>query len=641
MCGIAGMIATHPGHDALERVPRVAQLLFHRGPDDGGYLQFSRDGATVSREWRTRADTQAALLQRRLSIIDLSPSGWQPMQTPDGRYAIVFNGEIYNYVELRDELRALGAAFRSESDTEVVLAAYAQWGVESLKRFTGMFAFALLDTRERKVFLARDPFGIKPLYYTVTGDALFFASELPALLEFAMVPRRADPHRLYRFLRYGVTDDRDGTLLQGVRQLQPAHYAQIALDSPLQVEEHAYWVPRAFERDDLSFEQAAAGLRERFLWSVRVHLRSDVPLGTALSGGIDSSSIVAAIRALDSRAEIHAFSYVAAGTPVDEERWIDIAANAVGAHVHKITPTAQELRDDLDALTSAQGEPFGSTGIYAQYRIFREAARAGIKVMLDGQGGDEIFAGYRQYLGARLAGLVRRGRMGAARTFLSRASRQPGASAAYIAQKAAEHLLPEQIQGPLRRLVGRETMPAWMSEQWFHNAGVMGRPLIAEGGAQPLKTQMLDDVRTTNLPALLRYEDRNAMAFSVESRVPYLTTELVDFALSLPEHYLVADDGTCKAVFREAMRGLVPDQILDRRDKIGFSTPEAQWLTTLDAWIRPMLQSDAARAVPALNAVQVRDAWDETITGRRRFDFHLWRIFNLIYWSEQLNVSYA
>jgi asparagine synthase (glutamine-hydrolysing) len=635
------MIAARQAHPALERVPRVAQLLFHRGPDDGGYLQFSAGSAALSRDWRTRPETQVALLHRRLSIIDLSDTGWQPMQTPDGRYAMVFNGEVYNFIELREELSALGHRFHSESDTEVVLAAYAQWGPQALKRFTGMFAFALLDTHERTVLLARDPFGIKPLYYTVCGDALFFASEMPALLEFASVPRQADPHRLYRFLRYGVTDEGDGTLLHGVQQLQAAHFAYVAVDAPGCVAERPYWTAQAAERADISFSEAAAGLRERFLWSVQVHLRSDVPLGTALSGGIDSSAIVAAIRALDSQAEIHAFSYVAAGTPLDEERWIDLAAASVNAHVHKITPTASELRDDLDALTSAQGEPFGSTGIYAQYRVFHEAARCGIKVMLDGQGGDEILGGYRQYLGARLASLVRQGRMRDARAFLSRAASAPGVSKTYLAQKAAEYLLPEQVQGPLRKLVGRETMPAWMSERWFRNAGVIGKPLVAEGGAQPLKAQMLHDLRATNLPALLRYEDRNSMAFSIESRVPFLTTQLVDFAFSLPEEYLIASDGTCKSVFREAMRGLVPDAILDRRDKIGFATPEAEWLSTLDQWIRPLLESDAVSAIPALRADEVRSAWTHTLTGRRRFDYQLWRIFNVIYWTEQLNVSYA
>lgn len=641
MCGIAGMVAVRPGHDALQRVPRVAQLLFHRGPDDGGYLQFSHDAATLSREWRAHPDTRIALIHRRLSIIDLSPSGWQPMQTPDGRYAIVFNGEVYNFVELRRELETLGHRFTSESDTEVVLAAYAQWGVEALKRFTGMFALALLDERRRTLLLARDPFGIKPLYYTLAGDALFFASELPALLEFGEVQRRADPHRLYRFLRYGVTDEGDGTLLQGVRQLQSAHYAQIDIDAPLGLTEQQYWTPQTAERADISFEEAAAGLRDRFVSSVALHLRSDVPVGTALSGGIDSSAIIAAIRALDPQAEIHAFSYVAAGTAFDEERWIDMAAGSVRAHVHKITPNAHELRADLNALTGAQGEPFASTGIYAQYRIFGQAARTGVKVMLDGQGGDEILGGYRQYLGARLAGLVRRGRMREARAFLAHASRQPGMSAAYLTQKAAEYLLPAQIQGPLRKLVGRETMPAWMNDRWFRRSGVLGGALIADSGAQPLKKQMLHDVRATNLPALLRYEDRNSMAFSIESRVPFLTTELVDFALSLPEDYLISADGTGKAVFRQAMRGLVPDPILDRRDKIGFSTPEAQWLSTLDVWIRPLLDSEAARAIPALNLTEVQTAWEQTISGRRRFDFQLWRMLNLIHWSEQLDVSYA
>lgn len=641
MCGIAGMIAERPGHDALQRVHRVAQMLFHRGPDDGGYLQFSRDEVTVSRDWHVLENTRTALVHRRLSILDLSDSGGQPMQSPDGRYAIVFNGEIYNFIELRAELERLGHRFFSQSDTEVVLASFAQWGASAFSRFTGMFALALLDVHRRTLTLARDPFGIKPLYYAFGEGALFFASEVPALLEFARIPRYVDPERLYRFLRYGVTDEGASTLLSGVRQIPAAHFATIDLDNLAEPAPIPYWQPDTRCDDDISFGEATGILREKFLNSVALHLRSDVPVGTALSGGIDSSAIVAAIRSLQPDAQIHAFSYVAAGTEFDEERWIDMAGRHAGAQVHKIRTSPEQLRSDLDALTAAQGEPFGSTSIYAQYRVFQAAKQAGIKVMLDGQGADELFGGYRQYLGARLATLIRQGRFAESFRFLRAASRLPGVSGAYVAQKALEHLLPLGMQEPARRLVGREMMPSWMNQVWFSRAGVGPQRLTTADGGQLLKAMLLQDLRATNLPALLRYEDRNSMAFSIESRVPFLTTDLADFVLRLPERFFIADDGTTKHVLREAMRGLVPDPILDRRDKIGFATPESQWLRSLDAWARGILDGEAAHAIPALDAVRTKQLWDATLSGRRPFDFQLWRILNLISWSERLQVRYA
>lgn len=640
MCGIAGAVLARAGSPGLQRIQSTSECLQHRGPDDSGYLQYGNGELTIAGEWMPRGDTRVAFAHRRLAILDLSHLGFQPMQTPDGAYAIAFNGEIYNFIELRSELEALGARFCSNSDTEVVLAAYRQWGADAFSRFTGMFALAILDRRRDEVIVARDPFGIKPLYYAVNGDGFFFASELPALLELSGAPRRIDAERLYRFLRYGVTDDGDGTLLADVRQLPAAHFARIPLSAATPLEPRAYWKLDCTRRE-ISFKEAAQVLREKFLKSVSLHLRSDVPLGTALSGGIDSSSIVAAIRLLQPGAEIHAFSYIAAGTPLDEERWIDIAARASSAQTHKVYPDAGGFQSDLAALNAAQGEPFASTSIYAQYRVFARAAQEGIKVMLDGQGADEMLGGYRQYLGARLAGLMRAGKLPAALRFALKASQMPGTSSAYLVQKAAEHLIPDAWQQPLRRLAGRETMPPWLNGAWFEREGVMARGLIVNGERQLLKAQLVLDVRATSLPSLLRYEDRNSMASSIESRVPFLTTDLVEFVFSLPEEHFIASDGTTKAVFRQAMRGIVPDAILDRRDKIGFATPERDWLRSIDAWVRPLLDGEAAYAIPAMRPPAVKAAWEETLSGKRRFDYQMWRLFNIIFWSRQFDVRYA
>lgn len=624
----------------MRRVPAVARSLYHRGPDGGGFLTFADNRVSISREWQEPERAQTVFVHRRLSILDLHETGDQPMQSADGRFALAFNGEIYNYVELREELERLGHRFRSTGDTEVLLAAYTQWGAAAFRRFTGMFAFALLDTAQRKVLLCRDYFGIKPLYYSLDGETLYFASELPALMEFVPAHRDVDATQLYRYLRYGITDDGSCTLFSNIHQLPAAHYAEIDLDGAIEVRPAAYWDPSIATRNDISFEDAVHEVRRLFLQNIAMHLRSDVPVGSALSGGIDSSAVVAGMRHLDDAVEIHAFSYIASGSPLNEERWVDLLAGHARATVHKVYPEAPELVDELHLLSVAQGEPFRSTSIYAQYRVFQEAKRAGIKVILDGQGADELLAGYRSYLGVRLASLIRSGNIARAGAFFRSCLRQPGVSGSYLVQKAAEYLVPQEIQGPLRRLVGKELMPPWLNESWFRREGVNGEQLCQPRGESLLKSQLLRDVRATSLPALLRYEDRNSMAFSIESRVPFLTPALVEFVLSLPEQYIVGDDGTTKFVFREAMRGIVPDAILDRRDKIGFATPEEQWMRRLDGWIRKLLASDAARSIPALDIARTRDLWEATVEGKRR-DFEIWRALNVIHWSQQFNVVYG
>src|SRR5579884_11821 len=641
MCGIAGMIAPSPDRRALRSMPDIHRALAHRGPDGGGYLLYDSNGMRIVRDWPEDCGApQTVWVHRRLSILDLSEEAAQPMAY-GGRYAIAFNGEVYNYVELRAQLEKLGHRFRSTGDTEVVLAAYAQWGSRAFPRFIGMFAFAILDVEQRRVLLCRDPFGIKPLYYACTENALYFASEIPALMEFVPTRRAVDAAQLYRYLRFGITDEGTATLLAGVHQIRAAGYADVAIDQPSRVDQRTYWTPTLQTRTGISFDEAAAETRRLFVESVRLHLRSDVPVGSALSGGIDSSAVVCAVRALEPRLELHAFSYIASDPPLNEEPYVDLVARRTGAHVHKVYPQPNELVDDLPLLSVAQGEPFRSTSIFAQYRVFREAARVGIKILLDGQGADELLAGYRGFLGIRLAELVRAGKIPAAAAFLRTCVRHLGVSAGYLVQKAAEYLLPAQVQGPLRKIVGRELLPSWMNEQWFARAGVHAAP--ANGGHEGplLKRELLRELQSTSLPSLLRYEDRNSMAFSIESRVPFLTTQLVEFVLQLPESYIIGFDGTTKRVFREAMRGLVPDAVLDRRDKIGFATPEADWMRRLDSWIASLLASDAAQTVAALDLSKTRQLWSDMVSGRRRFDFELWRALNVIHWTGQFNVTYA
>ena len=347
-----------------------------------------------------------------------------------------------------------------------------------------------------------------------------------------------------------------------------------------------------------------------------------------------------AIRHLDSKAEIHAFSFVAEEKAISEEGWIDLVGLAAKAHVHKVRATANELAADLDTMMFYHDEPFGSTSIYAQYRVFRAARATGIKVMLDGQGADEILGGYRLYQGARLASLVRQGCWFEAGQLVRSFSQLGGVGVAQGLAYCAGCMLPPALQTVVRKLVHKDVFPAWLNRRWFAERGAGPQFMNYTTARFVLRDTLSRSVRET-LPGLLRYEDRNSMAASVESRVPFLTPDLVSFLRQLPEEYIIAADGTSKAVFRKAMRGIVPDAILNRRDKIGFATPDRSWLNLLDGWVRTALGSDIAGDLPFINIGIARLEWDSIQKGRHPFDFCIWRWVNLIRWTEDLSVTYT
>jgi asparagine synthase (glutamine-hydrolysing) len=633
MCGLAAVI-TLPGAKVDPRLLQTFdQLLAHRGPDGSGLATFGRDGAPANPD-----AAEVALVFRRLAIIDLDPRANQPMASPDGRYVLVFNGEIYNYVELREELVRLGHGFRTTSDSEVLIAAFAQWGRSALSRFVGMFAFVLLDRQARELFVARDPFGIKPLFWAIGGDCIVLASEIPPLLAVPGVGRGADLARATLFLSVGQTDAGEGTMFSAVRSLPPGTFATISLARPAAPSPVAYWQPRIAPGPHP--QPAAAGeLRELFLDSVRLHLRSDVPLGIALSGGVDSSAILAGARAVGGKdLTIRTFSFVAEGSDVDETPFIDIAAASAQAQPASVRIKPEEIVADIDTLVTSQAEPFGSLSIYAQHRVMRLAKEHGIKVMLDGQGADELFAGYRPYLARRLSELVARFQWGAALRLVRAMRALPGVTAGLLAQ-AVEPAVPARLRTFARALVGRPQLPPWIDSKWFAERG------LAPAGAPPrwrrdfLHEALVQSLTETVLPALLRYEDRNAMAFSIESRVPFLTPRLAQFAYAQPSASLVDARATSKVVLRAAMRGLVPDAILDRRDKIGFATPDRLWAQSLRPWFARVLGSDTARALPWLRATVALDTLDRRIARSDAFGFDLWRTVNFIRWAERFNVA--
>jgi asparagine synthase (glutamine-hydrolysing) len=415
-----------------------------------------------------------------------------------------------------------------------------------------------------------------------------------------------------------------------------AHYLEVPLDRPGVAEPVRYWNLPDDQPLDLSFDEAAAAVREKFLQNIRLHLRSDVPVGAALSGGIDSSAIVAAMRLVAPQAELHAVSFIADDPAVSEEHWVDLVGRHAGAIVHKVRANPDTLLADFDHLIYTQDEPFGSTSMYAQYCVFRHAKENGIKVMLDGQGADEMLAGYHLFLPARLSSLMRQGRWIEACRFARRASELPGMRGHMRLWLQAGRLLLPSFGA---RLASRWLMPAWLNARWFQDRGVTFGPISNPGQRDMMREELRQNVSATSLPMLLRYEDRNSMASSIESRLPFLTPDFAELLLRLPEEYILGRDGTSKNVFRQAMRGIVPDPILDRRDKIGFATPEQRWLKTLRPWVEETLASERARSISALHVPLMRRDWEAVLAGRSRFDFRIWRWVNLIRWADRFDVT--
>jgi len=635
MCGVITLLHDNAACEA--HIGALSDKLAHRGPDDHAWLAWSGTAFTSGRE-EPVARGKVIMGHRRLSIIDLSTDGRQPMASADGKLHIAYNGEVYNYRELRMELESLGHGFRTRTDTEVILAALSQWGLGVVRRFKGMFAFTLLDVQRRKLYAVRDHFGIKPMFYCRFANGLAFASEIPPLLELPGVQRKLNAQAAYDYLQFGNTAHNQDTMFAGIRQLPPASILEVDTDTLTYADPERFWQLGLEENDCGGYGKAVVRIRDLFLENIRLHLRSDVPIGSALSGGIDSSAIVCAIRELEPRADIRTFSYIASGA-LSEEPWVDMINSRVGAMSVKVRPDIEDMLRDLDDLIAIQGEPVGNTSIYAQYCVFQAASQHGIKVMLDGQGADEMLAGYVGYQGSFLAELVKQKRFLAALGFLRKSSRWQGRSMSLILQLASRQLLPPVWQALGRRAIGKALAPDWMNSAWFRDRSVrFSPPNLQSADVHCLRQSLIDTLQKTTLPALLRYEDRNSMRFSVESRVPFLTYDFAELVIGLPAEYLIDKTGRSKNIFRQAMQGIVPDQVLDRRDKIGFATPENIWASKLQTQSAEMIRD--TRFGKLFNPDKLPAHIEYLVRNVKKRDFRMWRLINLWKWVKLFDVEY-
>jgi asparagine synthase (glutamine-hydrolysing) len=593
----------------------------HRGPDAHG----------------TFIDGTIGLAHQRLSVID-AEGGRQPMTADDGRFTLVYNGEVYNYPELREELVALGRTFDTDSDTEVVVQAYAEWGADAFDRFNGMFGLAIWDRDERTLVLARDHFGIKPLYVSrVPGaapqddDVWLFASEIRPLLATGLVEARPDDETLYRYLRFRIHDDGRATFFDGIERLLPGEMMTIA---PSGVERRAF----TSLREDLLAAvpsrphydpSVVTDFRDMLTRAVRIRLRSDVPVGTSLSGGLDSSAVVALIDELLPEAAARSvgprqntFSAVFTGYRNDEERWVDDALDGRETRVdgHKVRPGSGDLIADLSDFVRTQEEPVISSGPYAQYCVMREASRH-VTVMLDGQGADELLAGYVPQLVVHLRRLLEQDR----RAGLREAAAQRDVLAGLARGRVRGRLLaalPTRGRGAVTSLL-RSTFVAAHRDQTY------AVPTAT------LRERLVHDLFEGSLPALLRYEDKNAMRFSLEGRVPFLDLDLVRFVFAQPDDAVIGG-GWNKRMLRDAVTDLLPTSITRRRNKIGFTTPQNEWFHELREQIYAVFLSESFASRPYFDRTEILGAFEAWLSGTGGHDSMVfWRILNVELWLRQ------
>jgi asparagine synthase (glutamine-hydrolysing) len=632
MCGIAGAFGGLSRYDIGALSDSIIQAISYRGPDGHAVERFD----------------SGFFVHLRLAIIDLSEGGAQPKWSADRRYCLTYNGELYNYKELRSELSALGHGFSTDSDSEVLIKVWEVWGAEGLTKCIGMYAFALFDTQRKELHLARDPYGIKPLYVAKTNGGLRFASTYTALSRFPDCPRRIDARYAFEFARYGRIDHLDGTMVAGVRPIEPGMVEtwDVSNDVPALMDRKVRCRPVYNSANNtLTFEQAVEALREAFLLSIRLHMRSDVPIGFALSGGIDSSAIVCAARMIEPGADLNTFTYVAEGNAVDESHWANTITDHVRAKPHLIRMTSTSAVDSLDELVRAHGSPCNSMGQVAQYRVFQAGHEAGVTVMLDGQGGDELFGGYLFHLGAALAGYIRRGDAANTARLALAASRVARVKWWTIGAWSLDHLLPRGIKHLARSVAGFEHLPDWINPRWVNDRGGADVATFAPGfdrlRRDVLGERMAYDLTDLVIPDLLLFEDRNSMRHSIESRVPFLSSPVSTLAYSVPSHYHIGPDAVSKRLLRAALRGIVPDEIRLRRDKVGFEVPQGDWLFAEHDKIEAILDSDVARSIGLFNHDKLMARW-HNIDGPTHRDFlYIWRWMGLILWTSAFDIQWA
>lgn len=604
MCGICGIINFDGQKVESSDLEKMMKQIKHRGPDDDGIFNCDNVGLGCV----------------RLSILDLSFAGHQPMYSHNRRYVIVHNGEVYNYLELRKELKHK-YNFKTGTDTEVVLAAYQEWDEDCLNRFNGMFAFVIYDIQNNKIFGARDRFGIKPFYYYQDRNKFVFASEIPSILCILEIKQEANNQVIFDYLAFNRTDQTQKTFYKNIYKLQHGHSFNISnsnfkLKKWYDLKHH---VGKPFN-NHLEY-------KELFSDAVKLRLRSDVPVGVCLSGGLDSSSIVSILLKDYEKNDLNTFSAVYGKNEIGDESLYISEYNDRLRNMFFTIPTANSLLGDKENFIRAHAEPIPSTSPYAQYKVM-ELAKEHVVVILDGQGADEQLAGYHYFFGFYFKDLLRNLQI---LKFLSESFYYlRNHSSLYGLKTLVYFFLPNNLKANLR------TFDHGYIDKSFANQYVSTNMTVLNiYNSQSLNDAIFDHFEY-KLEHLLKWEDRNSMYFSLESRVPFLDHRLVEKTLSTPANQII-QKGMTKHILREAMRDILPESIRLRKDKMGFGTPQDKWFRTkkFQEYIMDMLNSNSFRTRGYVDSDKAISLYTKHLKKKIDIAGDIWKWINLELWYNQ------
>ncbi len=623
MCGLAGFIKKKSDNtDCLVTIKRMTNSLRHRGPNDHGIRLISDDSLQCD----------IAFGHRRLSIIDLSTKAHQPMTVKNGKFTIIFNGEIYNYIELKKELCDLGYIFESNSDTEVVLKAYEEWGLQCFSHFNGMWAIAIWDSCEEKIILSRDRLGKKPLYYYKDDEKFIFASEIKAILEYPGIRKEPNFKKIYRYISgsYRYVDCDDESYFKNIFSITKSSY--VAIDGNLEMSKYVYWSLYENTKDlSLSESDAIEAFRELFIDSVRLRLRSDVPVGCMLSGGMDSTSIASVAHKI-LKTPIVTFSGITGEEQgiYDESEYIDEVVKDLKTEHHYVIPDPSDLFTTLAEMLYFHDEPICTVTWHSLYLITNKIKEEGIPVVINGYGGDELLAGYWYHYPEFFYDLEK--------------SRDKSLFAHEITLWKANHGRSIDEYQDAREFInsfysGNKIESSryydysycftFAFQNMFKNEISFLTPY---DNKSYLSRVLYNELIYETIPASLKAEDRNSMAHSIESRSPMLDYRLIEFCFSLPNNLKIRN-GIGKWILRESMKGILPEKVRTRKDKAGLLSPADRWFRNENReQIRELINAEDVKELGVFDIMQLNLIFDEHLTGSKNHQMFIWQFINFILW---------
>jgi len=609
MCGISGIVSFANLENGLEIVHRMNERIIHRGPDAEGL--WGHDNVYLG--------------HRRLSIIDLSHAANQPMHKHG--YILVFNGEIYNYIELREELISLGYSFETSSDSEVILSAYHYFGAECTKKFNGMWSFLLLDPSKDELLVSRDQFGIKPLYYYHTKDLICFASEIKQFLEVPNFQPKLNKKVTASFLIKGSLNQQQETFFENVNELKPG--TNLLVQTKSAHFNFSTWYSFNSKADltsDLTYGDSVEKFNELFEEAVRIRMRSDVRVGSCLSGGIDSSAIVCKVNELNECLETVTSCY--SDNKYDEQKFSDIVTQSTGFKAHKIYGDSLTINriEILRKMVYHQDQPIATGSHFSEYNVFSEAGKQGFIVMLDGQGSDEYLGGYPEFKSIRFVSLLKKLKLKALKNFIKAEAQLANISAIQVTKREFKSLFYFPLIQIFKRLLNKEN-----KEFSTEFTSLINNKKIVPRNFNELSILELEQ---TSIPYQLHSEDRNSMLFSIESRLPFLDYRLVEFCLSLPEHYKLRD-GYPKKILRDSVASL-PKEIKERKDKMGFVSPDEIWVRENSTYF--IEKMNIAREKYNFITDSFLNQFNLFLDGDRVYEAKFFRVISLVVFCEEFNL---